>query len=152
MFRTRNKAYPNRDWIKSVRKKFLSLLQRLMMPIAEQTMALSAYRTLLRSTRIAFQGDPRTLIASRQKARASFEEARSLSLGSPEAAEKIAEAQEVAKILRENVLQGMAVEGKENTYKLRIHEHTELGDNDSRFGSPPEKTKNQLSGVKTSRI
>jgi len=92
---------------------------------------LSAYRTLLRSTRIAFQGDIRTLLAARQNARDGFEKHRDLSSGSEEAVKRIHYANDISKMLRENVLQGAPVEGKENRYRLRIHEHTELGDNES---------------------
>jgi len=94
-------------------------------------MALSAYRTLLRSTRIAFQHDMHTLLAARQNARTGFEQHRNLTPESEESAKRIHYANDVARILRENVLQGTPVAGKEGQYRLRIHEHTELGDNDS---------------------
>ncbi|KAF1959675.1 mitochondrial zinc maintenance protein 1, mitochondrial [Byssothecium circinans] len=92
-------------------------------------MALQAYRHLLRSTRVAFQGDMPTLIAARYKARSHFEENRGLATGSKELSEQITHAEEVAKFLRENVVQGEAVD-REGNYKLRIHEHTERGDNE----------------------
>ncbi|KAF2431211.1 hypothetical protein EJ08DRAFT_632506 [Tothia fuscella] len=92
-------------------------------------MALAAYRHLLRSARIAFQGDLPTLTAARQSARDNFEQNRNLE---PEASQtSIKHAEDVAKILLENVVQGMKVEGEESRFKLRIHEHTERGDNDS---------------------
>jgi len=86
-------------------------------------MALSAYRTLLRSARIAFQGmqpsigctmayrvigDTRTLVAAKQAAREGFEKERLLPAGSDKATKKIRYVEEVAKILRENVIQGKA--------------------------------------------
>ncbi|KAF2687340.1 mitochondrial zinc maintenance protein 1, mitochondrial [Lentithecium fluviatile CBS 122367] len=91
-------------------------------------MALAAYRHLLRSTRIAFQGDIPTLLAARHEARKNFEYNRGLATGSDELSQQITHAEEVANFLRENVVQGQPDEtGK---YKLRIHEHTERGDNE----------------------
>jgi len=71
------------------------------------------------------------LLAARQAARQGFDKDRHLPPHSEEAAKQIHYVQDVARVLRENVVQGRAVEGDPNTYKLRIHEHTELGDNDS---------------------
>lgn len=107
-------------------------------------MALQAYRHVLRSTRIAFQGDLNTLIASRHTARKAFEDSRGLPAGSEESANQIAHAEGVAKFLRENVVQGEAT-GAQDNFKLRIHEHTERGDNeDIKKG----KGKNTLAGTK----
>ncbi|KAJ9668083.1 Mitochondrial zinc maintenance protein 1, mitochondrial [Coniosporium apollinis] len=96
-------------------------------------MALAAYRHLLRSTRIAFQGDSFRLMSARHAARDGFEQNRSLSPSSSDASNAVSHAEEVAKILRENVVQGQAMQeaGDEQYYKLRIHEHTERGDNES---------------------
>ncbi|KAH7088168.1 hypothetical protein FB567DRAFT_591583 [Paraphoma chrysanthemicola] len=91
-------------------------------------MALVAYRNLLRSARIAFQGDMNTLFAARAEVRRNFESNRNLTVGSEEFSKQITHAEEVAKFLRENVVQGQAA-GEDN-YKLRIHEHTERGDNE----------------------
>ncbi|KAF2198940.1 mitochondrial zinc maintenance protein 1, mitochondrial [Delitschia confertaspora ATCC 74209] len=108
-------------------------------------MALQAYRHLLRSARIAFQGDLPTLSAARSQVRSQFESNRSLESGSEELSKQISHAEEVAKFLRENVVQGTPVEEDPGRYKLRIHEHTERGDNeDIKKG----KGKNTLSGVK----
>ncbi|KAF2500219.1 mitochondrial zinc maintenance protein 1, mitochondrial [Lophium mytilinum] len=93
-------------------------------------MALQAYRHLLRSTRIAFQGDINTLSAARFEARRQFDSNRSISSGSEDAVGKIAQAQEIAKFLRENVVQGEKTDAEAENYKLRIHEHTERGNND----------------------
>jgi len=89
-------------------------------------MALAAYRHVLRSTRIAFQGtlshkagvehstlthaagDSRILSAARIEARSKFDSNRSLSPDSPG---KISEAEEVAIILRRNIVQGQQVKG-----------------------------------------
>ncbi|RKF65973.1 Mitochondrial zinc maintenance protein 1, mitochondrial [Golovinomyces cichoracearum] len=98
-------------------------------------MALAAYRHLLRSTRIAFQGDTPVLLASRHQARTAFEKNSSLSSSSTECKEAIKHALEVSQILRQNVVQGRKLDedtDKESArYKLRIHEHIERGDNDT---------------------
>ena len=105
-------------------------------------MALAAYRQVLRSTRVAFQGtcsktytpclprlhlllqpsdtcniaagDLRILSAARVEARSKFDQSRSLSPSSTEAKRKVLEAKEVARILRQNVVQGEQVTGSEN--------------------------------------
>jgi len=80
--------------------------------------------------RIAFHGDTPMLLAARNHARHGFDENRQLSEDT-KIVDAIKYAQEVAKILRENVVQGMSNEGENGRYKLNIHEHTERGDNDS---------------------
>ncbi|KAK1252332.1 hypothetical protein MKX08_003519 [Trichoderma sp. CBMAI-0020] len=94
-------------------------------------MSLAAYRHLLRSARIAFQGDVHVLSAAQNQIRQTFHENRSLESSGIQAA--IRHAEDVATILRENVVQGQKMESKgdSHTFKLRIHEHTERGDNDS---------------------
>lgn len=92
-------------------------------------MALAAYRHLLRSTRIAFQGDLPLLHAAREEARKGFQRNSTLLPEDPALTPAIAHAEQVAKILRENVVQGERV--GEDRFKLRIHEHTERGDNDT---------------------
>ncbi|KAK3203311.1 hypothetical protein GRF29_112g819227 [Pseudopithomyces chartarum] len=92
-------------------------------------MALEAYRNLLRSARIAFRGDTRMLSAARLEARKHFETNRGLAAGSDEYTKQVAHAQEVAKFLRENVVQGQAADAEAN-YRLNIHEHTERGNNE----------------------
>ncbi|KAK7702167.1 Mitochondrial zinc maintenance protein 1, mitochondrial [Diaporthe eres] len=92
-------------------------------------MALQAYRSLLRATRLTFQGDERLLTNARDQIRAGFREKATLSPSDPAVAPAVAHAQEVAAMLRENVVQGRN-EG-DGRYKLRIHEHTERGDNDT---------------------
>ncbi|RQM07142.1 hypothetical protein DH86_00003509, partial [Scytalidium sp. 3C] len=84
---------------------------------------------LLRSTRIAFQGDLPVLQAAREEARKAFGKNAGMLPDDPALAPAIAHAEEVAKILRENVVQGQ--NQGDNMYKLRIHEHTERGDNDT---------------------
>ncbi|KAG9529947.1 hypothetical protein KCU98_g17800, partial [Aureobasidium melanogenum] len=96
-----------------------------------KTVVLSTYRNLLRATRIAFQGDDSTLYNSRRFARDSFDQNRGIKAGSIEAEKAVEHAQGVAQILRENVVQGATDKEESETYKLRIHDHTEKGDNES---------------------
>jgi complex III assembly factor LYRM7 len=92
-------------------------------------MATAAYRDLWRATRIAFHGDAHILTAARSQIRESFLSSAPLE---PAASVKAIEhAREVAKFLRENVVQGKRVDGEADTFQLRIHEHTERGDNES---------------------
>ena len=62
----------------------------------------------------SFPGDPRILFAARVEARSKFNSNRSLSPESLDAEQKILEAQEVARILRQNVVQGHPVSGSED--------------------------------------
>ncbi|KAA6412411.1 MAG: mitochondrial zinc maintenance mitochondrial [Lasallia pustulata] len=93
--------------------------------------ALAAYRHVLRSTRIAFQGDIRLLNAARREARKKFDTNRSLSSSSHEAAAGIMHAEDVARILRQNVVQGERLDEEGEKYQLRIRKETERGDNDT---------------------
>ncbi|KAJ4302515.1 Mitochondrial zinc maintenance protein 1, mitochondrial [Collariella sp. IMI 366227] len=90
--------------------------------------ALQAYKHLLRAARIAFEGDVRMLDAARQQIRGAFREKASLPASDPSIQPSIQHAEEVASFLKTNLVQGRK---QGNTYKLRIHEHTERGDNDS---------------------
>ncbi|KAI1422731.1 hypothetical protein F5Y12DRAFT_717074 [Xylaria sp. FL1777] len=92
------------------------------------TTALPAYRSLLRAARIAFQGDGTMLSAARSSIRQGFRANAALEPSSPEFPAAVKHAEEVATILRQNVVQGKRVG---DTYKLRIHEETERGDNDT---------------------
>ncbi|KAL4942095.1 mitochondrial zinc maintenance protein 1, mitochondrial [Aspergillus oleicola] len=90
---------------------------------------LSAYRQLLRATRIAFQNDTRILLAARQEARQNFEKHRRFGIDTPM---QINHAVEVASILRHNIVQGAREAGDEDAkWELNIHEDIERGDNDS---------------------
>ncbi|KAI0010766.1 hypothetical protein F4779DRAFT_616202 [Xylariaceae sp. FL0662B] len=91
-------------------------------------MALPAYRNLLRAARIAFQGDERVFLAARSSIRDGFRANASLDPTDPVVPGAIKHAEEVASILRQNIVQGK-MEG--DRYKLRIHEETERGDNDT---------------------
>ncbi|KAI2619832.1 hypothetical protein GGS26DRAFT_595235 [Hypomontagnella submonticulosa] len=91
-------------------------------------MALPAYRSLFRAARLAFHGDERVYNAARNSIREGFRANASLEPANPELPGAIKHAEEVAAILRQNVVQGKK-EGE--IYKLRIHEATERGDNDT---------------------
>ncbi|KAL2866921.1 LYR motif-containing protein [Aspergillus lucknowensis] len=91
--------------------------------------ALSAYRKILRATRIAFQNDTRVLLAARQEARQNFEKH---SRPGIDTAMQINHALEVASILRHNIVQGSrSAEDEDAKWELRIHDEIERGDNDS---------------------
>ncbi|KAH8883224.1 mitochondrial zinc maintenance protein 1, mitochondrial [Thozetella sp. PMI_491] len=90
--------------------------------------ALAAYRNLWRATKVAFEGDARVLDAARQQIRDKFRESRVLAASDPAVQPAIQHAVEVATFLRSNLVQGKK-EG--DTYRLRIHEDTERGDNDT---------------------
>ncbi|KAI6775053.1 hypothetical protein HG530_001811 [Fusarium avenaceum] len=91
--------------------------------------ALNAYRHLMRAARIAFQGDAPILSAAQLQIRNEFRQKASIDASTAPAAIKHAE--DVAKVLRQNVIQGQKLEDDDNTYKLRIHEDIERGDNES---------------------
>ncbi|KAJ5691932.1 Mitochondrial zinc maintenance protein 1 [Penicillium macrosclerotiorum] len=93
--------------------------------------ALSAYRQILRATRVAFRGsdDTRVMLAARQEARRNFDENRRVKV---DTGMQINHAIEVANILRHNLIQGAREDGNEAAkWELRIHDDIERGDNDS---------------------
>ncbi|KAF7715455.1 Mitochondrial zinc maintenance protein [Penicillium ucsense] len=96
---------------------------------APSATALSAYRQILRATRIAFRDDLRVMVAARQEARRNFDQNRRVGV---DTGMHINHALEVANILRHNIVQG-AREGNDESAKwqLRIHDEIERGDNDS---------------------
>ncbi|OJJ50637.1 hypothetical protein ASPZODRAFT_55261 [Penicilliopsis zonata CBS 506.65] len=99
------------------------------MAAAPTLSARSAYRQLLRATRIAFQDDVRVLIAARQEARRNFDQNHRVGIDTPM---HINHAIEVATILRHNIVQGVKDGQKEDSkWELRIHDDIERGDNDS---------------------
>lgn len=61
-------------------------------------------------------GDTNVFLAARSAARDGFESNRTLSSGSPEAAKQIEHAEAVAKILRENIVQGQALDEQGERY------------------------------------
>ncbi|KAF4434360.1 putative Mitochondrial zinc maintenance protein 1, mitochondrial [Fusarium austroafricanum] len=94
--------------------------------------ALNAYRQLMRAARIAFQGDAPILSAAQLQIRNEFRQKASIDASDAPAAIKHAE--EVAKVLRQNVVQGQKTEEGKDTYtiaELRIHDEIERGDNES---------------------
>ncbi|KAJ5332230.1 hypothetical protein N7541_002036 [Penicillium brevicompactum] len=91
--------------------------------------AKSAYRQVLRSTRVVFQNDLPVLLAARQEARQNFEKNRRPAV---DTGMQINHAIEVANILRHNIVQGSREEGNEAAkWELNIHDQIERGDNDS---------------------
>ncbi|OHE90643.1 hypothetical protein CORC01_14062 [Colletotrichum orchidophilum] len=92
-------------------------------------MSLPAYRHLWRAARIAFKGDDRVLTAAQQQIRQGFRDQATLTSTDPAYSSAIQKAEDIAKILRQNVVQGKQDDSR--VFKLRIHEDTERGDNDS---------------------
>ncbi|TEA10107.1 Mitochondrial zinc maintenance protein 1 [Colletotrichum sidae] len=93
-------------------------------------MSISAYRGLWRATRIAFKvGDDRVLSAARQQIRQGFRDQAALVPSDPSVGPAIQKAEDIARLLRENVVQG--IRDDPHTYKLRIHKNIERGDNDT---------------------
>ncbi|KAI9652825.1 MAG: Mitochondrial zinc maintenance protein 1, mitochondrial [Alyxoria varia] len=70
------------------------------------------------------------LNGARMKARRSFEESRNLQSDSEAVQQGVKHAEDVAKILRQNVVQGTKA-GEADQFKLRIHDDTERGDNEN---------------------
>ncbi|TGZ85292.1 hypothetical protein EX30DRAFT_368389 [Ascodesmis nigricans] len=113
-------------------------------------MALAAYRAIIRSAKIAFQGDSQTLTAALASTRAGFEQNRTLPAADIPAA--INDAHEIAGFLRKNLVQGQRIDaeaaaaaeamgetvvglgegqGEKPVYRLRLHDEIERGDNES---------------------
>ncbi|KAH8161400.1 hypothetical protein CIB48_g6842 [Xylaria polymorpha] len=90
-----------------------------------------AYRNLLRATRVTFKGDIALLNSSRSMIREGFLEKAALEPTSPEASAALKHADSVATFLLRNIVQGTKTEGDDRCTELRIHEHTERGDNDT---------------------
>ncbi|KAH9998999.1 RF-1 domain-containing protein [Russula vinacea] len=94
--------------------------------------ARSVYRDLWRASATTFAGDPPILLAFRQKIRRDALEQYSV------ADEEVFKnnlklGREIADFLRKNIVQAerLQMQPGEETYKIRITEHTELGDNDT---------------------
>ncbi|KAK9239898.1 mitochondrial zinc maintenance protein 1, mitochondrial [Lipomyces kononenkoae] len=121
--------------------------------MSRRQQVLSSYRSLLRATRIAFDGDHRVFTAARQQVRQGYETGRNELTSEPQHLDEIdtrlEHASGVALLLRSNIVQGellprqasketlstsdddSASETEGSVYKLRIHKHSELGDNDA---------------------
>lgn len=80
-------------------------------------MALPAYRSLLRASRLAFQGDERMLSAARTQIRTGFREKSVLQPTDPAVMPAIQHAQAVAAFLTANVVQGKR-EDEGETYSM----------------------------------
>jgi complex III assembly factor LYRM7 len=63
-----------------------------------------------------YKGDLNTLVAARHEARKNFEGNRGLAPDSEEYAKQVTHAEEVAKFLRENVVQGQALDKDQEKY------------------------------------
>lgn len=88
--------------------------------------ALLVYRSALRATRTAFNGDNKMLLASRQKIREGYELNRNLT-DKEEINKAVKDLDEVAKFLVKNIVQ--AEKQENDRYFLKFHKKTELGDN-----------------------
>ncbi|WRT67691.1 uncharacterized protein IL334_004663 [Kwoniella shivajii] len=128
-------------------------------PASLKPAARSAYRSMLRASRITFQGDPIRHVQMLSVLRQTFSSP-SLTPPSPGSAElstpskasfdpiieqdkvkedeiqqRIQEWNEAAKFLRQNVVQG--VQDQDGTWKLRVTDETELGNNET-IKEPPQ--------------
>lgn len=90
--------------------------------------AIQSYRTALRATRVAFNGDAFMIRASTQKIREGFELNRQLT-NKVEIEEAVTHMNEVAKYLVKTVVQ--AEKQPNDNYLLKIHDKTELGLNET---------------------
>ncbi|KAL7423304.1 hypothetical protein Q5752_002605 [Cryptotrichosporon argae] len=127
-------------------------------PASLRPAARSAYRAVLRSARLTFNGDPQRYVALHTALRSTFTSPtlRAPGAGAAEAApdpllapvdtqvdyaseaelaKRIAEWDEVARFLRRNVVQG--VQQDSGSFRLRVTPDTELGDN-ATIKSPPQ--------------
>ncbi|WWC70668.1 uncharacterized protein I206_104619 [Kwoniella pini CBS 10737] len=128
-------------------------------PTSLKPAARAAYRNMLRASRITFNGDPDRHVQMLHVLRQTFSSpslktpaSGSAELSSPsdatfkpiieeekipidELTKRIEEWNEAAKFLRQNVVQG--VQDEDGTWKLRVTEETELGDN-ATIKEPPK--------------
>lgn len=92
--------------------------------------ALNAYRAALRSTKIAFNNDIKTLTAARAKIREEMRSETSLSDPKLNNLQRIELLEQVSQFLKRNIVQAVKKPTEESRYVLNIHKETELGDND----------------------
>jgi len=95
--------------------------------------ARSVYRDLWRASSTTFSGDPPILLAFRQKIRKDALDQYSVT-DEDVFKNNLKLGREIADFLRKNIVQAERLPGKfeednTETYKIRITEHTELGDN-----------------------
>ncbi|KAG2181347.1 hypothetical protein INT43_008930 [Umbelopsis isabellina] len=95
-----------------------------------RAVALRAYKNLLQAQRQTFGSDLVTLQAARAKTYNEFNNYKNES-DPAVVEEKINLANQVASILRSNIVQGVRKEQKDDIYQLKFHSGIELGDNDS---------------------
>lgn len=91
-------------------------------------LSLQAYRTALRATRIAFNGDAQMLRASRAQFKQSFLANQHLE-DREELKKALTHLNEVSQFLVKNIVQGEMQENKR--YNLKFHKQTELGSNET---------------------
>ncbi|KAG5519195.1 hypothetical protein PMAC_002283 [Pneumocystis sp. 'macacae'] len=84
---------------------------------------LSSYRGLLRATKITFKDDFPLLKASRKRIRDAFQNDKEKNLNEDEIRKKIVYANDIARTLKRNVVQGRL--NQAGCYSLRIHHDTE---------------------------
>ncbi|CAO3659588.1 unnamed protein product [Umbelopsis vinacea] len=117
---------------------------------ANRAVALKAYKNLLQAQKQTFGADLTALQAAHAKTYAEFTKSKEES--DPKIIEeKIGLANQVASILRSNIVQGVKKEDQKDVdvYELKFHSGIELGDNDSirkAKGSHRKSKKQQTSG------
>ncbi|KAF7560053.1 hypothetical protein G7046_g4118 [Stylonectria norvegica] len=79
--------------------------------------ALVAYRNLMRAARLAFQGDAPILSAAQTQIRSEFRQQLPSDSTVPDAIQR---AEEVAKVLRENVVQGKQSDDEQDKYSAFV--------------------------------
>ncbi|ORZ05587.1 hypothetical protein BCR42DRAFT_427930 [Absidia repens] len=90
--------------------------------------AITAYRQLLKTQRQVFGNDLRAIQAAQKETHARFMQFKD-ETNTDILDEKLALANQVATLLKQNVVQGESKDGER--FKLNITKDTELGDNDS---------------------
>ncbi|TFK55200.1 hypothetical protein OE88DRAFT_1732462 [Heliocybe sulcata] len=104
-----------------------------------QAAARSAYRSLWRASAVTFSGDAPVLQAFRVKMKTEYVQGRSQT-DSKLYEEKVQLAKEVADMLRRNLVQARKVghteESDKEVWRVRLTEHSELGDNETMLGKP----------------
>lgn len=90
--------------------------------------ALSAYRSALRATKVAFNNDIQTLTAARIRMKEEMKSEKSLSNPEFNNIQRVELLEQISEFLKRNIVQG--VKNDESKYTLNIHKDTELGDND----------------------
>ncbi|EMR11316.1 hypothetical protein PNEG_00345 [Pneumocystis murina B123] len=84
---------------------------------------LSSYRNLLRAINVTFKDDLQLLEASKKQIRNTFYHDKEKNLNEEEIQKKVKHANDIASILRKNIVQGRL--NSSGHYSLRIHDDTE---------------------------